>query len=146
MDRRKPDHSEAIVTILTTLWPIALLITVMLLAASCGTTPDGRRALSPGARAAGGAVLGDVLACGLPLLAGALAGEPDYLGASSCHLRRVGERLGGRESAPAPSTDHGRAVLRAAELEQVGERREAKEAARACEAVARARLGEGGQP
>lgn len=107
---------------------------------SCTTLPDGRRALHPGARA----VLEDVLACGVPLLSGALAGEPDYLAASSCHLERVGQRLGrAREDAPAPTVDHGRDVVRAAELEQDGERREAQALALECESTARARLAHG---
>lgn len=111
---------------------------------SCTTLPDGRRGLHPGARA----VLDDVLACGIPLLGDALAGKPDYIAASRCHLERVGQRLGhAREAAPVPTVEHGRDVVRAAELEQSGERREAEVLAFECESTARERLGagEGGQ-
>jgi hypothetical protein len=128
---------------------LALLLLVSLTA--CVTLPDGRRALTPEARAAGAAMLSDVLACGLPLALGALEGEPDYLAASACHLRRVGERLGqGLESAPAPTVEHGREVVEAVDAHRRGSRvvatvDEAK--AEECEATARARLaGKDGEP
>lgn len=117
----------------------------MVLAAIVAIVLTGCANLSPGARAIGGAVLEDVLACGLPLAVGALAGEPDYIAASSCHLQRVGDRIGrALESAPEPSIDHGREVIRAAELDQAGEHRQARAVARECDATARAALGEGG--
>lgn len=125
-----------------------LFIAALVMASGCVTGPDGRRVLSPGARAAGAAVLEDVLACGAPLLLGALSGSPDYLAASTCHLGRVGARIGRAiEAAPVPSEDHGRDVIRAAVLEHDGHTKAAKMLADECEETARARLaGEAVQP
>lgn len=121
-----------------------LLLAIALALPGCVVGPDGRRTLSP----VGAAVLEDVLACGAPLLMGALSGSPDYIAASKCHLSRVGKRLGHElEAAPAPTEEHGRDVLRAAVLEHDGHHQEAKALAGECEATARARLGdeEGGR-
>lgn len=142
-----PSWDEAVFALVAMAWPIILVISVLVMASACVVGPDGRRVLSPGARAAGGAVLEDVLACGLPLALGAVAGEPDYVAAATCHLRRVGERLGQNEGAPVGTVEHGREVVRAAELEQAGDDRGAKAVAQECEATARARLaGEAVEP
>lgn len=132
----------ALSTIIATAWPVILFVTVLIMASACVVGHDGRRSLSPEARAAGGAILQDVLACGLPLALGAVAGEPDYVQAATCHIERVSRRLGQTaEAAPVGTVEHGRDVVRAAKLEQAGETREAKSVARECEATARARLG-----
>lgn len=116
---------------------IKMLVLLALCLPACITAPDGRRVIAP----AGRAILDDVLACGLPLAIGAVAGEPDYAAAATCHIERVGRRLGQTSEAPKGTAEHGRDVVRAAELEQAGATRQAKAVARECEATARARLG-----
>jgi hypothetical protein len=117
-------------------------IALIVLLASCVTTPDGRRALTPGARAFGQSQLEHVLRCGLPAVAAALigGGQPDYRAASQCHLQLVGEQLGRAiEAAPAADEAHGREVVRATELQTKGDTRAAKKVARSCANDARKR-------
>lgn len=124
---------------------VVVIVALMLLVSlgGCVDGPDGRRVLAPGARA----IVEHVLTCGLPVASSAAAGEqPDYLEASRCHLELVGEQLGQRpaaEEAPTPprakpNAEHGRLVVRAAELERAGAPRpEVRRAAVDADALAR---------
>lgn len=108
----------AVAGVLALTWPIVVILFLL----GCVVGPDGRRTLSPGARAFGQGMAQDVIACGLPFAFGAVLGaiggtppsDEDYLGIAECHFRRVGERLGSSlELAPVPTVEHGRDVVEA---------------------------------
>lgn len=122
-----------------------LLLIIALALPGCVVGPDGRRTLSPGARAAGEAMLQHVLTCGLQAGLGAAAsaaangGAPSeqvLLEASRCHIQLATEQAK-RALAPKPSVDHGRRMLEAQTLHDAGLRDEAIEVARECDKQAR---------
>ncbi len=162
-DRGRRGHSPSVIASVVALtWPMLISLALMLVA--CVVGPDGRRTLSPNARAAGAAVAGDIIACGAPLalsaIVGALVGEApttdDYLRAGECHVRRAANRLGVLEAsrlntqadaAERELIEHGQAVVEAV---RIHERHDGQlvidvdgELARGCEATARERLGGG---
>lgn len=124
------DHIIKLTALVATLAALVWALT------ACVVGPDGRRALHP----AVGAALSDVLACGAPLAAGALKGSPDYAAAASCHLERVGRRIGVPVEHRDADLERGRKVIEAAVAQDLGDDRKAKAIALECESLAREEL------
>lgn len=135
------------------IWPILLSLSLALAGSGCVTGPDGRRVLSPGARAFGQAMLEQVLTCSVQagltagMSAAANGGPPSeavLIEASRCHIDlAIRQTKRAIEAAPAPSVEHGRRMLEVHVLEEAGLRDDAIDAARECDAMAR---GKGGRP
>lgn len=105
----------------------------------CVIGPDGRRILSPSARAFGEAMLEQVLTCSVQVAVsaavdGGAPGKQQLLEASACHIKLAAEQIKGR---PAPTIEHGGLILQARDLEDAGKHAEALEVARECDRKAR---------
>lgn len=143
--------AKSVAGVVALTWPILLSLVLML--AACVVGPDGRRVLSPGARAVGESMLEHVVRCGLQagfgaaVSAAANGGAPSeqvLLSASECHIQVAGEQAQRWRwrAAPAPSVEHGRKMLEAQTLEAAGLHDAAIDAALECGRL----VEEGGQP